>query len=208
MTEAVKSISRRERKKASVRSKIIATAVELFGKHGIDQVTVEHIADVADLGKGTLYNYFQTKEDIVVAYMVEKEQGIQVNMASIASAPGSLAEVLTKYVQEEFRMKRKYHKFVRVFLAQMFARTEQFLPAMVEMQASIDANLSTLFGRLGERGLLRKDVPLPGLIMIFKTIHLGLTALWAVEGPPFHMTNQMIGLEIRLFCEGLEKRRA
>ncbi len=207
MTEVINHVSRRERKKASVRSKIIDTAIELFGKHGIDQVTIEHIADVADLGKGTLYNYFKTKEDIVVAYMVEKEQAIQENMADIASAPGTLAEVLTKYVQQEFRMKRKYHKFVRVFLAQMFARTEQFLPAMVEMQESIDTNLSALFSRVGERGLLRKDVPLPELIMIFKTIQLGLTALWAVEGPPFHITNQLIGQEIRLFCEGLEKRR-
>jgi AcrR family transcriptional regulator len=32
---------------------------------------VEHIADVADVGKGTIYNYFATKEDIVVAFMAD-----------------------------------------------------------------------------------------------------------------------------------------
>jgi AcrR family transcriptional regulator len=205
MTVVENSISRRERKKASVRSKIIATAVELFGKHGIDQVTVEHIADVADLGKGTLYNYFQTKEDIVVAYMVEKEEAIQASLAGSTGSKGSLAEALTEYVKLEFRMKRKYHKFVRVFLAQMFARTDQFLPYMIAMQESINSNLSVLFGRLNERGLLRKDIPLSDLIMIFKTIQLGLTALWAIEGPPFHMTDQLISQKITLFCEGLKK---
>jgi AcrR family transcriptional regulator len=200
--------SRRERKKASVRNRIIATAIELFGKHGMEQVTVEHIADVADLGKGTLYNYFQTKEDIVVAYMVEKEEAVQASLAELANSRGSLADVLTDYVRQEFRMKRKYHGFVRVFLAQMFARTDQFMPYMVKMQESINHNLSTLFARLDERGLLRKDIAMSDLIMIFKTIQLGLTALWAIEGPPYQMTNQLVEQKIRLFCEGLEKKRS
>jgi AcrR family transcriptional regulator len=198
---------RRERKKAAVRHKIIATAMELFARHGIEQVTVEHIADVADLGKGTIYNYFQTKEDIVVAYMVEKEGRIQSRIARLSASKGSLEDVLTEYLQIQFRLKRKYHKFVRVFLAQMFLYTEAFLPYMVEMQKSIDDNLRALFLRLQDRGLLRTDVPLPELILIFKTIHLGLNALWAVEGPPFRMAEKALKQEIKLFCIGLEKRR-
>ena len=47
--------SRRERKKAAARSKIIATAVELFSVHGIEAVTVEQIAESADVGKGTIH---------------------------------------------------------------------------------------------------------------------------------------------------------
>jgi AcrR family transcriptional regulator len=199
-------LPRRERKKTAVRKRIIATAVELFSRHGMDQVTVEHIADVADLGKGTIYNYFQTKEDIVVAYMVEKERSIQARVARISGSKGSLADVLTEYLQLQFRMKRKYHKFVRVFLGQMFSHTERFLPSMVEMQKSINDNLAVLFYRLEERGLLRTDIPLPDLILIFKTIHLGLNSLWAIEGPPFRITQQVMKQEIKLFCEGLEKR--
>jgi AcrR family transcriptional regulator len=198
---------RRERKKTAVRHKIIATAMELFARHSIEQVTVEHIADVADLGKGTIYNYFQTKEDIVVAYMVEKEGRIQSRIARLSASNGSLEDVLTEYLQIQFRLKRKYHKFVRVFLGQMFLHTGEFLPYMVEMQKSIDDNLRALFLRLQERGLLRADVPLLDLILIFKTIHLGLNALWAVEGPPFRMAEKVLKQEIKLFCEGLEKRR-
>ena len=62
---------RRERKKTQVRKRILAVALELFARHGLDAVTVEHIADVADLGKGTIYNYFPAKEDIVVAFMAD-----------------------------------------------------------------------------------------------------------------------------------------
>jgi AcrR family transcriptional regulator len=207
MTVVVTKLPRRERKKTAVRSRIIATAVELFSRHGLDQVTVEHIADVADLGKGTIYNYFQTKEDIVVAYMVENESRIQASVARLSASQGSLADVLTEHLQLQFRMKRKYHKFVRVFLGQMFSHTEQFLPYMVKMQEPIDDNLQVLFHRLAGRGLLRTDVPVPDLILIFKTIHLGLNSLWAVEGPPFRATQKVLKQEIKLFCEGLGKRK-
>jgi TetR/AcrR family transcriptional regulator of autoinduction and epiphytic fitness len=208
MTMVIKKIdSRRNRKKAEARAQIIATAMDLFSRHGLEGVTVEHIADVADLGKGTIYNYFQTKEDIVVAFMVEKERKVQARLARLSASQGSLGAILTEFLQFQFRMKRPYHKFVRVFLAQMFLRTEQLFPYLVEMQKSIDENLRLLFRRLQERGLMRKDIAIADLIPIFKTMHLGLTGLWAIEGPPFSATEQLMKQEIKLFCEGLEAKR-
>ena len=66
MTRVRGEKSRRERKKEEIRAKIIETAIGLFARHGLANVTVDHIADMADIGKGTIYNYFETKEDIVV----------------------------------------------------------------------------------------------------------------------------------------------
>lgn len=203
----VNKMPRRERKKAAVRRRIIDTAIDLFGRHGLQEVTVEHIADVADLGKGTVYNYFQTKEDIVVAYMVEKERQVQARVSHLAESKGSLASILAAYIELQFRLKRSYHAFVRVFLAQMFLRTEQFLPSMAEIESLIDPNLEALFEGLKKRGWLRTDVDIPELIRVFKTIHLGLTALWAVEGPPFRGTERITRQEMKLFAEGLEKRK-
>jgi len=53
--------------------------------------------------------------------------------------------------------------------------------------------------------VLRKDINLTELILVFKTMQLGLTALWAVEGPPFRATEYVLQQEIRLFCEGLKE---
>lgn len=207
MTMVTKNSSRRDRKKAAVREQIIATAVELFSRHGLEGVTVEHIADVADLGKGTIYNYFKTKEDIVVAYMVEKEKEVQARLPRLIKKQGTLASILTEYIRLQFRLKRPYHPFVRVFLAQMFLHTEAFIPYMLEMQKAIDPNLNALFVALKQRGLLRKEPAVSELINTFKTVHLGLTALWAVEGPPFRGTEILLRQEIKLFCEGLEKKK-
>jgi AcrR family transcriptional regulator len=198
--------SRRQRKKDAVRAQIIATAVELFSRHGFAEVTVDHIADVADIGKGTIYNYFTTKEDIVVAFMVDLEREVQAKVGRFVASKASLDSILSEFVRFQFRLKKPYHPFVRVFLGQMFLRTQQFLPYMIEMQGVIDPPLRTLFQSLQERGLMRRDVGLPELILIFKTIHLGLSALWAVEGPPFRQTEKTLQQEMKLFCEGLRTK--
>ena len=203
----IKKSSRRERKKKEVRERIIATAVELFGRHGFENVTVDHIADVADVGKGTVYNYFETKEDIVVAYMAALEAKIQDRVQKLGVQKGkSLAEILIEFIRYQFQLKRKHHGFVRVFLGQMFLRGPQFMPYAVEMQKAIDPPLEVLFRKLQESGKLRKDVQIAILIPIFKTIHLGLTGLWTVEGPPFRGTDKVLENEMKLFCEGLKAK--
>jgi AcrR family transcriptional regulator len=206
MTAVTTSYSRRERKKAGVRAGVISAAITLFSRHSIDSVTVEQIAKTADVGKGTIYNYFQTKEDIVVAFMADVERKVQAKLAQFTVSDEPLDSILTKFIRLQFQMKSRHHAFVRVFLAQMFLHTEEFRPDMLEMQKVIDPPLETLFRRLQQRGLIRLDVHLPDLIMIFKTMHLGLTALWAVEGPPFRGAEHTLELEMKLFCKGLEKK--
>lgn len=205
MTIVRKEKSRRERKKTEARERIIETAIRLFARHGFAHVTVDHIADMADIGKGTVYNYFETKEDIVVAYMAGLETAIQAKVQKLLRIKGaSLAEILTDYIRHQFELKKKHFEFVRVFLAQMFLHGPQFMPYAVEMQKAIDPPLETLFRQLQADGKIRQDVTIALLIPIFKTIHLGLTGLWAVEGPPFQGTEMILQHEMKLFCEGLE----
>lgn len=197
-------LSRRTRKKVATRAQIIEVAIRLFSQHGIDAVTVDQISNEADVGKGTIYNYFQTKEDIIVAFMVEFERTVQAQLRNLKSRHRSAAGLLVHFVQSQFRLKERHHTFVRVFLGYMFLNTEQFLPYMVEMQKAIDPPLEALFGELQRRGAIRSDLRLADLILTFKTIHLGLTALWAIEGPPFTQTARMMKQQITLFCKGLE----
>ncbi|MGH9822225.1 MAG: TetR/AcrR family transcriptional regulator [Blastocatellia bacterium] len=200
--------SRRERKKSTIRRRIISAGVELFSKHGIAEVTVDQIADAADVGKGTIYNYFAAKEDIVVAFIVDQEAKLQKRIPQFTAAGGSLETILTDFLLFQFRLRKPYHKFIRVYLAQMFLRTDAFLPYMVEMRKSFDPPLQAFFRGLQQRELIRADVAISDLVLTFETVHLGLTALWAVEGPPFKGTMKILRQEMKLFAEGLERKRS
>ncbi len=199
--------SRRERKKASVRARIIAEAIRLFCRKGIAAVTVDQIAEAADIGKGTIYNYFETKEDIVVAFMVDVERRVQGRLSRSSRAALPLESLLTDLLLFEFRLKEKYLGFVRILLGHMFAHTEQFIPWMQEIQKIVDPPLEKLFGELHGSGAIRSDVNLGELILAFKTIHLGLAGLWAIEGRPFRVTKRILRLEMKLLSDGLEPRR-
>jgi AcrR family transcriptional regulator len=200
----IEAASRRERKKAAVRSRIIAAGIEMFARHGITEVTVDQIAEAADIGKGTIYNYFQTKEDIVAGFMVELERKVQTELHRFTTSKRSPDAVLADFIRLQLRLKRHHYKFVRVFLSQMFVRTEEFFPYMLEMQKVIDPPLKALFRSLQDRAAIRRDVSLPDLVQMFKTMHLGITALWAIEGPPFHQTERALKQGMRLFWEGLK----
>ncbi|WP_212911054.1 TetR family transcriptional regulator [Streptomyces sp. TS71-3] len=56
----------RERKKEQTRRRIAAVARRLFAERGFDAVTVNEIADAAEIAKATLFSYFPTKESLAL----------------------------------------------------------------------------------------------------------------------------------------------
>lgn len=59
-------MGRREEKNERTKSAIIENALELFKQRGFESVTVEEITSAAGIAKGTFYNYFQAKSEIIV----------------------------------------------------------------------------------------------------------------------------------------------
>lgn len=59
----------RERKKAQTARRIWRVAMELFAERGFDGVSTAEIAAAAEVSKMTLFNYFRTKEHLVVGPM-------------------------------------------------------------------------------------------------------------------------------------------
>ena len=58
-------VGRRSRKRERTANHLAMTAFELFEAHGFEMVTMEQIADAADVAKRTLYNYFPVKEALL-----------------------------------------------------------------------------------------------------------------------------------------------
>jgi AcrR family transcriptional regulator len=65
---------RRERRAAETRLRLFRCALQLIAERGFPNVTVEDITEAADVGKGTFFNYFATK-DHVLGVMPEIQLG-------------------------------------------------------------------------------------------------------------------------------------
>ncbi|MEU1229843.1 TetR/AcrR family transcriptional regulator [Streptomyces sp. NPDC005828] len=57
----------RERKKLRTRQTLIDTALDLFGAHGFDGVTLDGLCEAAEVSKRTFFRYFDSKEDVAMA---------------------------------------------------------------------------------------------------------------------------------------------
>jgi len=58
---------RKEREKKERRENIINAAEKVFFSKGMDNATMDEVAETAELSKGTLYLYFKSKEEIYLA---------------------------------------------------------------------------------------------------------------------------------------------
>jgi AcrR family transcriptional regulator len=79
-------IGRRQRRAAETRLRIFRCALELIAERGLADVTVEDITEAADVGKGTFFNYFASK-DHVLGVLAEVQVG-KVKEAASKAAQG------------------------------------------------------------------------------------------------------------------------
>ncbi len=59
-------------KKEKVKQKIITRASEIFSKYGYRKTTMDDIAEKSDMGKSSIYYYFQSKEQIFQAVVLQE----------------------------------------------------------------------------------------------------------------------------------------
>lgn len=85
---------RREREQLMRREVILDAAGKLFEEKGYGPTTVDEIATLAELGKGTIYSYFKSKEEIYVALMEKNLSGLKERMNSVIKTSASAVDNL------------------------------------------------------------------------------------------------------------------
>ena len=68
------SAKRREEYLEERREMLLDAALAIISRDGFDRATMAEIAENAGMAKGTVYNYFETKEDILTALLRERAQ--------------------------------------------------------------------------------------------------------------------------------------
>jgi TetR/AcrR family transcriptional regulator len=111
---------RREREKEARKQQILDAARQLLFKKGIQSTSINQIARTAELGVGTIYFYFQSKEEIFYSL---QEEGLdllfrQIEAIGRTSIPpdGKLRETGMAYLRFSSRHK-DYFDIINYFLA-------------------------------------------------------------------------------------------
>ncbi|MDY0040384.1 MAG: TetR/AcrR family transcriptional regulator [Desulforhabdus sp.] len=111
-------LSRREREKLRQRQEILANALDLFSEKGYHNVSMQEIAGKAEFAIGTLYKFFQNKEDLYKALVLEKCDEFEEAMVEAIEDSDDVADKLRNYIRTKGDRFRSNLPFVRLFLAE------------------------------------------------------------------------------------------
>src|ERR1700680_70580 len=88
------SHGRRERRSGDTREALFRAALDLFARKGFTETTVEDITDAADVGKGTFFNYFPSKDHILLAFGEMQLAKLQSIIENFRNTNESIAQFL------------------------------------------------------------------------------------------------------------------
>lgn len=115
---ADQKLPRREREKLRQRREMLATALDLFSQKGYHNVSMHEIAAQAEFAIGTLYKFFQNKEDLYKALVLEQCDQFEDALGQAIDQPEDEVEKLRNYVRTKTDRFRRHLPFVRLFLAE------------------------------------------------------------------------------------------
>lgn len=95
----VEAATRTQRRVLQTRARLLRSALKLFCQKGVEATTIEDITEGADLGKGTFYRHFPTKEDAVSAIVQDAVGRLVERIRAKPTAQQSPSDVLADLVR-------------------------------------------------------------------------------------------------------------
>ncbi|HEY4978944.1 MAG TPA: TetR/AcrR family transcriptional regulator [Candidatus Acidoferrum sp.] len=173
--------SRRERRSAELRERLFRAALQLFAQKGYSETTVEDITNAADVGKGTFFNYFPSKEHILAAFGRLQMDKVQ---AAVDEAPATklpIREILRQLAIEAVSEPARNPAMVRALL-QANLSSAPVRETMREIHTKATALLSQIVEVGQKRGEIQKDLNAAELAQTLRQSLLGAMLIWSLYG--------------------------
>ena len=172
--------NRRERHRVQTRERLYRAALDLFAERGFLETTVKDITESADVGKGTFFNYFPTKEHILAEFGGERMAAVERALATARSTKGSVLDVIGELAMDSAGQSSLNAALIRA----IFAAHASCAPVRAELLKRKHASrrmLAEMFQIGQRRGEIRSDIPASALASMTQTIFMGLTMSWSLN---------------------------
>ena len=146
------SLSRKERERRSRREAMLEAAQAVFAERGYQEATLEEIAERAEFGKGTLYNYFEDgKEELLFAVLAHIYDELEAMTEDLLQSDDA----------EEVDVRTLFERYIRAIIVHFLDEREGFALLIKEAQRlafADDAEKVAYFRRQNDR-IIRHMVP-------------------------------------------------
>jgi AcrR family transcriptional regulator len=199
----ITSLGRVERKKEETRQKIIVATMQLIKLHGYDAVTMEQIADTADIAKGTLYHYYPVKEAIISDFIdresVARNAERIIRMRLMPDTRTRMIASLTDLMEAVNLQKEIFKKYFTYRTRQMITleRNANRVSGLHLLETEI-----ILLGQ--EQGEIRSDLPIEMVEALYEFIFIELAQQLYLHPERFNKDETILHC-VDLFMNGAKR---
>jgi AcrR family transcriptional regulator len=152
----------RQERQAQTRAKLMSSASKLFSRHGLEQASVDEIAQDAGFTKGAFYSNFKGKEELFLAMLDEKfaEEIERIKSAlrtdeSPDEAARHAGEDVMRFMRSDPEWERLYLEFVAYA-----GRNDEFRQELLTRCRAMDAQLAEVYERWSQRIGIESPIPI------------------------------------------------
>lgn len=188
------------------REEILAAATEDFARRGYAGTDLQEVADRLGMGKGTVYRYFPTKEDL---FLAAADRGMRLLNERTNAEAAKARDPLDKIIRAThvyLRFFDEHPEFVELFVQERAQFRDRPRPTYF---AHRDANLGpwrALLGDLMAAGQIRR-MPIDRITDVFNAALYGAIFTNYFEGRRRHPDRQAREILDVIFCGILGPRR-
>jgi len=177
------SSGRRQRRAAETRIRIFRAALALIAERGISKVTVEEITEAADVGKGTFFNYFSSKEHVLGVMAEIQFSKVNESAAEALHGDRPIREVLHHLVLRLGEEPGRNPKMARAFLSSFLASAEvrETIKATMAEGRSV---LTALIEQGQRRGEINAALPAAQAAVYLMQASMGTVLFWSLHEQP------------------------
>lgn len=177
----LRGMGRRERRAAETRLRLFRCALQLFAERGFPNVTVEDITEAADVGKGTFFNYFESKDD-VLGVMAEIQLGkVRAALERARNTKQSIESVMRHLFERVAEEPGRSPELGRALLSSFLA--SERIRGLMERNMSDGRRMVAEIVELGQkRGEIARKLKKEQVALHLQQAFLGTLLLWSLRG--------------------------
>ncbi len=180
----VRGMGRRERRAAETRVRLFHCALQLFAERGYPNVTVEDITEAADVGKGTFFNYFESKDHLLGVMAEIQSDKVKEALTLAQSGEQTICWVLHHLFLRSAEEPGRSPDLARALLSSFLA-SEGVRRHMARNMAADGRRMLTQIIAAGQkRGEIDFRLKKEKVALQVQQAFVGTLLLWSLEGQP------------------------
>ncbi len=130
------------KRKAKKKERMLEVAAGLFSKKNYHEVMMNEIARLTDVAKGTVYNYFGSKEELYFTIMSSKLENLNTSLKNKIASEISIIDSLHSYIIQLYMFMMKYQNFFLMYQKEYMNAQNEFCDELRGMSDELKSILS------------------------------------------------------------------